>query len=152
MKEKSPVFKETLRLAIGELIVSALVVLVYFLIEKSVRWQVPVSVLLGSAVMVANFFFLARSTDKMFLLAMEARGSKEMSDEEIAAFTAEYQAKMAARMQLSFIIRILSMAATVALAFILPFLEGIAAVVPLLMQRPLLYVGEFFRRKEDKAQ
>ncbi len=150
MKEKNPVITETLRLAIGELIVSAIVVFVYALIQKSVRWQVPVSALIGSAVMVLNFFFLARSTDKMFMAAMEARGEKEMDDEQIAAFTAEYQARMAAKMQLSFLVRIISMAVTVALAFI--FLEGLAAAIPLLMQRPLLYVNEFFRKKEDKKE
>lgn len=148
MKEKNPVVTETLRLAIGELIVSAIVVFVYALIQKTVRWQVPVSALIGSAVMVLNFFFLARSTDKLFLAAMEARGNKEMNEEQIAAFAAEYQAKMATKTQVSFLIRILSMAATVALTFI--FLEGIAAAIPLLMQRPLLYVNEFFRKKEDK--
>ena len=148
MKEKNPVVTETLRLAIGELIVSAIVVFVYALIQKTVRWQVPVSALIGSAVMVLNFFFLARSTDKLFLAAMEARGNKEMNEEQIAAFAAEYQAKMATKTQVSFLIRILSMAATVALTFI--FLEGIAAAIPLLMQRPLLYVTEFFRKKEDK--
>ena len=149
MKEKNPVFRETVRLGIGALIVSVLVVAVYAIIQKTVRWQVPVSALIGSAVMVGNFFFLARSTDKLFVLAMQARGEKEMTDEEIEKFTAEYQLRMAAKMQISFIIRIISMAATVALTFI--FLEGIAATVPLLMQRPLLYVNEFFRRKEDKA-
>ncbi len=151
MKEKNPVMAETLRLLIGELIVSALVILVYALIDKTVRWQVVLSALLGAVVMVVNFFFLARSTDKLFVAAMEARGSGEMDDEQIAAFTAEYQAKMTAKMQLSFIIRMISTAATVALAFILPFLVGIAATVPLLMQRPILYVGEFFRKKEDKV-
>lgn len=149
MKEKSPVFRETARLAIGELIVSALVIAVYALVQKTVRWQVPVSALIGSAVMVANFFFLAKSTDALFMQAMEARGNKEMTEEEIAKFTAEYQLKMATKTQLSFIIRMISMAATIALTFI--FLEGIAATVPLLMQRPLLYVNEFFRKKEDKA-
>ena len=148
MKEKNPVVTETLRLAVGELIVSAIIVFVYALIQKTVRWQVPVSALIGSAVMVLNFFFLARSTDKLFMSAMEARGNKEMDEEQIAAFTAEYQAKMATKTQLSFLIRILSMAATIALTFI--FLEGIAAAIPLLMQRPLLYVNEFFRKKEDK--
>jgi predicted histidine transporter YuiF (NhaC family) len=148
VKEKNPVITETLRLAIGELIVSALVVFVYALIQKTVRWQVPVSALIGSAVMVLNFFFLARSTDKLFLAAMEARGNKEMDEEQIAAFAAEYQAKMATKTQISFLIRILTMAATIALTFI--FLEGIAAAIPLLMQRPLLYVNEFFRKKEDK--
>ena len=148
MKEKNPVITETLRLAIGELIVSALVVFVYALIQKTVRWQVPVSAIIGSAVMVLNFFFLARSTDKLFLAAMEARGNKEMDEEQIAAFAAEYQAKMATKTQISFLIRILTMAATIALTFI--FLEGIAAAIPLLMQRPLLYVNEFFRKKEDK--
>lgn len=148
MKEKNPVVTETLRLAVGELIVSAIIVFVYALIQKTVRWQVPVSALIGSAVMVLNFFFLARSTDKLFLAAMEARGNKEMDEEQIAAFAAEYQAKMATKTQISFLIRILSMAATVALTFI--FLEGIAAAIPLLMQRPLLYVNEFFRKKEDK--
>ena len=150
MKIKNPVTRETLRLAIGELIVSALVTLVYALIQKAVRWQVPVSALIGSAVMVANFFFLAKSTDNVFMLAMQARGDKEMDDEEVAKFTAEYQMKMAAKTQLSFIIRMISMAVTLAVTFI--FLEGIAAAIPLLMQRPLLYVGEFFRKKEDKAQ
>ena len=90
MKEKNPVVTETLRLAIGELIVSAIIVFVYALIQKTVRWQVPVSALIGSAVMVLNFFFLARSTDKLFMSAMEARGNKEMDEEQIAAFTAEY--------------------------------------------------------------
>jgi hypothetical protein len=149
VKEKSPVFRETARLAIGELIVSALVIAVYALVQKTVRWQVPVSALIGSAVMVANFFFLAKSTDALFMQAMEARGNKEMTEEEIAKFTAEYQLKMATKTQISFIIRMISMAATIALTFI--FLEGIAATVPLLMQRPLLYVNEFFRKKEDKA-
>ena len=148
MKQKNPVLTETVRLACGELIVSAIVVLVYALIQKTVRWQVPVSALIGSAVMVANFFFLAKSTDNLFMLAMQARGDKEMDEEEIAKFTAEYQMKLAARTQFSFIIRMISMAATIALTFI--FLEGIAATVPLLMQRPLLYVGEFFRKKEDQ--
>ncbi len=152
MKEKNPVLKETLRLLIGELIVCVLVVLVYALIDKAVRWQVVLSALLGAAVIVLNFFFLARSTDKLFMTAMEARGKGEMDDEQIAAFTAEYQAKMTQKMQLSYIIRTASMAVTVALAFILPFLVGIAAAVPLLMQRPILYVGEFFRKKEDKVQ
>jgi hypothetical protein len=149
VKEKNPVFRETARLAIGEIIVSALVIAVYALVQKTVRWQVPVSALIGSAVMVANFFFLAKSTDALFMQAMEARGNKEMTEEEIAKFTAEYQLKMATKTQLSFIIRMISMAATIALTFI--FLEGIAATVPLLMQRPLLYLNEFFRKKEDKA-
>ena len=142
--------KETLRLAIGELIVVALVTIVYALIQKTLRWQVPVSALIGAAVMVANFFFLAKSTDNLFMLAMQARGDKEMDDDEVAKFTAEYQMKMAAKSQLSFIIRMISMAVTLALTF--AFLEGIAATVPLLMQRPLSYVGEFFRKKEDKAK
>ena len=148
MKNQNPVMRETLRLAAGELIVSSLVTLVYALIQKTVYWQVPVSALIGSAVMVANFFFLAKSIDNQFLMAMQARSDKEMTDEEILKFTAEYQAKIAAKTQISFIIRMISMAATLALTFI--FLEGIAAAVPLLMQRPLLYVGEFFRKKEDK--
>ena len=150
MKIKNPVTRETLRLAIGELIVSVLVTLVYALIQKAFRWQVPVSALIGSAVMVANFFFLAKSTDSVFMTAMQARGDKEMDDEEVAKFTAEYQMKIAAKTQLSFVIRMISMAVTLAVTFI--FLEGIAAAIPLLMQRPLLYVGEFFRKKEDKAQ
>ena len=150
MKQKNPVIMESAKLALGELIVCAIVITVYALIQKTVRWQVPVSALIGATVMVANFFFLARATDKMFMLAMSMRGNNEMNDEEIAAFTAEYQAKMALKMQASFLIRLLSMAATCALTFI--FLEGIAATVPLLMYRPLLYVNEFFRKKEDKIQ
>jgi len=69
MKEKNPVLSETVRLLIGELIVCALVVLVYAWIEKTVRWQVILSALIGAAVIVLNFFLLARSTDNLFLTA-----------------------------------------------------------------------------------
>ncbi len=152
-KEKSPVFVETLRILIGETIVALLVVGVFLLLDLcslvTFSYTVITGAALGALVIVLNFFFLARSTDKAALEAIEARGTDEMSDEEIEKFTKEHSAKMNNAIKLSFIVRTVSMLAALVLALITPYFHPIATLVPLLMLRPVITVSGLLRRKED---
>ena len=143
---------ETLRILIGEAAVAVLTVGVFLLLDLfslvEFSYTVITGAVLGAAVIVANFFFLARSTDKVALEAMEARGTKEMTEEEIEKFTEEHSARLNNAIKLSFIIRMASMLAALVLALISPWFHPIATLVPLLMLRPVITVSEYFRRKE----
>lgn len=152
LQKKSPVLAETLRILIGEAAVALLTVGVFLLLDLfslvEFSYTVITGAVLGAAVIVANFFFLARSTDKVALEAMEARGTKEMTEEEIEKFTEEHSARLNNAIKLSFIIRMASMLAALVLALISPWFHPIATLVPLLMLRPVITVSEYFRRKE----
>lgn len=152
-KEKSPVIAETVRILIGEGIVALLTVGVFLLLDLfslvSFSYTVITGAALGAAVIFLNFFFLAHSTDKVALEAIAARGTREMSEEEIEKFTEEHSARMNNAVKLSFIIRMLSMLAALVLALISPWFHPIATLVPLLMLRPVIMVSEHFRRKEE---
>ena len=152
-KEKSPVLYETLRILVGEVIVAALTVAVFLLLDvfslTEFSYTVITGALLGAAVVVLNFFFLARSTDKIAVEAMEARGQGEMSEEEIEKFTKEQSARMNNAIKLSFIVRMGSMVGALILALITPIFHPVATLVPLLMLRPILTISGLLRRKED---
>lgn len=153
LQKKSPVLAETLRILIGEAVVAVLTVGVFLLLDLfslvEFSYTVITGAVLGAAVIVANFFFLARSTDKVALEAMAARGTKEMTEEEIEKFTEEHSARLNNAIKLSFIIRMTSMLAALVLALISPWFHPIATLVPLLMLRPVITVSEYFRRKEE---
>lgn len=136
---KMPVVKETAKLALGELAVSALTVGVYLLIGKFTP-GVVVGTLAGTLVILLNFFLLAYSVNRVFDDMMEKRGSGEMSEEEIAKFTETYKAQAAMKTQASFLLRTLLLIAVPVACFLLPFADGIASLVPLLAERPLLSV------------
>ena len=151
--EKNPVLYETLRVLVGEVIVAVLSVGVFLLLDLfslvDFSYTVITGAALGALVIVLNFFFLARSTDKIALEAMAARGKGEMDEEEIEKFTKEQSAKMNNAIKLSFLLRTASMLAALIVALITPYFNAIATIVPLLMLRPILTVSGLLRRKED---
>jgi hypothetical protein len=144
-KTKLPYY-EIFSLIIGELAVSLITVAVYLIIDKF-DYKVISGVLLGSAVTVLNFLFLAISTTRAVNAFMLARGECEMTEEESAAFVAEHQAKIQNSIKLSYIIRTLSMLITLVLAFLLDFFAVVATVVPLLMFRPITMISALIKRK-----
>lgn len=149
---KRPVWHETAKLAIGQLAVSLLTVLVYILIGRFSH-TVVVGVLAGSAVTLLNFFLLAASVNRVFDDMMEKRGDAEMNEEEIAAFTEQYRAQAALKTQGSLLLRTLLLIAVPVACFLLPFADGIASLVPLLTERPVLAVGAWLTsRKEENAK
>lgn len=146
MKNKNLPLYETAFILIGEIIVSLIVCGVYLIINKF-SYKVITGAALGTAVTVLNFLFLAISTNRAFDKAMEARGTKEMNDEEAEKFAEEHGASLQNAVKLSFIIRTFTMLAALIVAFVLKWFDVIATLVPLLMLRPIITAESILRQK-----
>lgn len=151
-KEKSnklPLF-EIFILAIGELIVSSIIVGVFLIIRKF-TWSVVFGALLGSCVVILNFIWLSISVNRAIDRALAERPEGELDDEALAAFTVKHTAAVQNASKLSYIIRTATTLITLVLAFLL---EGvfnvIATLIPLLMLTPILTLGEFIKRRLNR--
>ena len=152
MESKSAATKQILLLALGEIIVSMLICLVYFLVGYF-EFQVVWGALLGSGVTIANFALLTISVNRAVDKYLELRGSREMDDEEAEKFANEHAMAVQNAATRSFIIRTVSMLATLVAAFLLTsWFSPLATAIPLLMFRPLLYVLELIRKKGEKKE
>lgn len=141
MKEKHPVLTETLVLLAGEVAVCAVTILVFYLIGKLTP-AVIFGALLGTFVMIVNFAALALITDAAFREAVAERGNGEMDEEEAKKFAEEHQMRLRAKLQISTVVRSLSMLALLVVAFLFQnIFNPIATIVPLLLYRPLLSVA-----------
>ena len=115
-KPQKTVLRETKRIAIGEVVLLAIMWIVYALTGRC-SLAVVLGSLIGGAYAVFNFFMLGMTVQK-------------------AAQVQPDNAEMA-RMQMksSYNMRMVGMLAVAVLAFALPFVDGLAAVIPLLFPR-----------------
>ncbi|MBQ8321529.1 MAG: hypothetical protein IJX92_04120 [Clostridia bacterium] len=147
--------RELTTLVIGEVIVSALTVLGAFVIslftDFTLDYTVFTGVLLGSAVVVLNFLFLSLSVNRAVDSYLEARGSREMTDEEAEKFTAENSMAIQNKIKTSFIIRTVTMLAALVTAFLLEWFNPLCTAIPLLAFNPILSIGEMIRRRGEPA-
>ena len=155
MKTNKAHYKETVILAVGEVIVCALVVLGFYvsdlIFNTGFTYRVFTGALLGTVVTVANFFGLSWSINRAVDRYIEVRGSKEMSEEEALKFTAEHSMRIQNSIRTSFIVRITTMLAALVIAFVLDWFAPLATAIPLIAYRPILVIGEVIRRKFDKT-
>lgn len=150
MENKSSSALQILALATGEIIVSALVCVIYLIVGKF-DYTVVAGSLLGSVVTVANFAVLTFSINRAIDRYLELRGSREMSEEEAEAFAKEHTMAVQNAATKSLILRTASMLAALVAAFLLTDLFSVlATAIPLLMFRPLLYVLELIKSKGEK--
>ncbi len=130
MDSRKIVFRETGIVAVGELICSAAMVGVYALLgyfQMNVLW----SALAGCLVMIANYFFMAVSVS---LAADRAeRGEAQQAQKTV---------------QLSSTVRLIAMGLVLFLCIRLGA-NVLALLLPLLFERPILMLAEFFRKKGD---
>lgn len=156
MENKNSTFKSIIALAIGEIIVSALVVLGYFSVSLFssyvFSYTVITGALLGSVVTVANFVFLTLSVNRAVDRYLELRGSREMDEDEAEKFASEHAMAVQNAATRSFIVRTVTMLVALVVAFMLEWFEPLATVIPLIMFRPILYVLELIKKKGEKAQ
>ena len=130
MDSKKIVFKETAIIAIGELILSGIMVGIFAALGHF-QWNVLWGALAGSAVMIANYFFMAVTVS---LAADRAeRGEVEQAKKMV---------------QLSSVGRLIAMGLVLFLGIKLGA-NVIALVLPLAFARPILMLAEFFRKKGD---
>lgn len=130
MDSRKIVFKETAIIAIGELICSAIMVGIFAALgrfQMNVLW----GALAGSAVMTANYFFMAVTVT---LAARRAQQDEVQQAQKMV--------------QLSSVVRLLAMGGAMFLGIKLGA-NVIAMVLPLAFARPVLMLAEFFRKKGD---
>ena len=149
MKKTKLPYYEIFSLSIGEVIVSLIICLVYFLIGKF-DYKVITGVSLGSLVTVVNFLYLAITTTKAIDNFLMLKGEKEMTEEESAAFVLEHQGKIQNKIKLSYIIRTFTMLATLVVAFLIKHFAVVATLIPLVMFRPITTVAAIIKRKVIK--
>ena len=128
MDHRKTVLKETLAVAVGELVCSALMVGVFAALgyfQMNVLW----GALTGSIVMIANYFFMAITVN----LAADRAEKGEVT-----------QAKK--MVQLSSTVRLIVMGVALVVGIKLGA-NVIALALPLAFLRPVLMVTEFFRKK-----
>ncbi|MBQ8689824.1 MAG: hypothetical protein IJ515_05630 [Clostridia bacterium] len=152
-KNKLPLF-EIAAMIIGELLVSLIIIGVYLIIGKgSVHYSVITGAALGSVVTVLNFLFLAISTNRAVDKVMAERGDGEMDEEEAAEFAAKHQSSIQAAAKISYVIRTLTMVATLVLAFLLDnAFDLIATLIPLLMLRPILMISQLIGKRNKSER
>lgn len=147
-KQKLPL-RELLAILIGEILTSAVICGVYLIIKKF-TYKVFLGVLLGSTVTLLNFLVLSIMTNRVINRFLEARGDKELSDEEAGALAMKFQGQVQNQIKISFIVRTAVLAVTLVVAFLVDVFEVLPTVIPLLMLRPIITVSEFIKRKAQK--
>ncbi len=170
--------REITILALGEVVVGALISAIYLLLGKF-NYTVPLGSLLGGAVTVFNFVFLSIAINRAIDDAMKAYKAKQAEksatalgeesspentseinetedeadpyDDDAAKFARENSAKITNAVKTSYLVRTASVVITLVLAFITKQFNVLATVIPLLCMRPLLTVSEILRKKGGEA-
>lgn len=152
MKKRFLSYGDTFILLFGEILVSLLVIGGYLLVDLILgtdyfSYRVITGVILGSAVIVLNYFFLRLFLNRAVNGFMNKRGKGELDEEAAAKFAAENMAPIKNTITISLIVRTLSMLAALVVAFILDWFAPIATVVPIVAFRPILTISSLVRNK-----
>lgn len=151
MQKRNP-FSDVLQFAIGEIIVTVLTIVGFFVLSILEFYKFDLSIifgaLLGFAIIVANYILLTISVNSEIDKYMKLRGDREMTDDEAAQFAKENTAPIQAAIKKSFILRTASMLVTLVVAFLLKnIFNPLAAAVPMLAFRFVLTAMELIKSK-----
>ena len=132
MNSRKYVIQETLRVALGVAVCVAAMIGIFALLGQFSR-EVVLGGIVGGLVAVGNFFFMAVGVT-------------------LAADKAENQDVKAGKalVSSSYTIRLIVMAVVLFAAAKSGYCNVFALVIPLVFVRPVLTVGEFFRKSGDK--
>ena len=130
MDSRKIVYKETAVIAIGEVVLSAVMVGVFAGLGYF-QWNVLWGALVGCLAMIGNHFFLAVTVS---LAADRAQAGDPKGAER--------------SIQLSGIVRLVAVGAAIVIAIKMGC-NALAAILPLAFARPILMLAEFFRKKGD---
>lgn len=151
MKKNTALMRQCIFMIFGELAVSAITAAVYAIVG-AFSYKVITGAALGAAVTIANYLILTLSVDRAVRQFEEKRGHTEMTEEEAHAFTEENKKAVQLRIQMSFIVRALSLLGCLVLAFVSGQFEVIATLVPLVMMRPILIAEGYIRARREAKE
>ncbi len=147
-KTKLPYY-EMISLTLGEIIVSAIVGIIFLCIRKF-DYAVLFGACLGTFLTLANFFALSISSTNAVNRALAEVGGEGMDDEAAAEFAKKHQSKIQLIMTVSYIVRMLSLLGALVVAFIFSgIFNPIATAVPLLMFRPILMISQLIAKRRS---
>lgn len=139
--------KEFIILSVGEAICVLVTTLAFLgvsllgISQFVFSYKVVTGALLGAVVMLLNFLFLSVSVNKAVDEYIALRGDKEMSDEDAEAFAAKNSMLIQNAVKKSFIVRVVSIAVSLVVAFLLDWFHPLATIVPILAYQPILTWG-----------
>jgi len=154
-KIQPAVKKETLRIAVGTVILSVLMIAV-FLIAGYFDSAVLLGALLGTAVTILNFFLLGlsvqRATEKMkdvhFPSYEEADAELKEGEEEPPVPESPEMTQAKRGMQLAYTGRMMLVVATGIVALATDSINPVAALVPFLFPRIIIFIYGIFHKEE----
>lgn len=149
--ERYSLLRELLWMLGGEAAVCCIVIGVYAIVgifvEGALGTRVFLGLALGTLISVANYAFLSISVNRAIDGFLSLRGDVRMDDDEALEFTQKNAMTVQNAATRSYMIRMLSMAVTLLVSFLLlKVFDPIATAVPLLAFRPVLYVIGLLRR------
>lgn len=155
IKVQPAVKKETLRIAAGTILLSVLMVAV-FLILGYFDSAVLLGALLGTAVTILNFFLLGlsvqRASEKMkdvhFPSYEEADAELKEGEEEPPVPESPEMTQAKRGMQLAYTGRMMLVVATGIVALATPAINPVAALVPFLFPRIIIFIYGIFHKEE----
>ena len=139
--------KEFLILSAGEALCVLVTVLAFWgvdisgIFEFEFSYKVITGALLGAVVILLNFLFLSMSVNKAVDEYMALRGDREMTDEEAEEFAKKNSMLLQNAVKKSFIVRVVSIAASLVVAFLLDWFHPLATIVPIIAYQPILTWG-----------
>ena len=145
-KSKLSAYIDTVYLALGEVIVAALVSLAFLLFGKF-GYTVVTGALLGGTVTVVNFLILSVAVNRAVTRYITERGEREMDEEEAEKYAKEHGMVVQNAMTKSYLLRMGLMIGALVLGMVSGYFSPLATVIPLLMYRPILYVTELIKIK-----
>lgn len=152
MKIQPTVREETLRIAKGTCILSAVMVLVFALL-KHFDYTVVLGAILGTCTAIFNFFLLGlsvqKAADMMKGVEFPSEPDEDGEDDDKPAAPVPPEVSQAKqRMQLSYTGRMLMMGAVGLLGLTLPCFHAVATVLPMLFPRLIIHLWNMTQNKQ----
>ncbi len=156
IKSRLSTYIDTVWLALGQAVVAVLVTL-GFIIAKSLGADVAIykavlGAMLGGLVTVVNFLILSVAVNRAVNNYITERGDKEMDDEEAEKYAKDHGLAVQNAMTKSYIFRTFLMMGTLVVALVTGWFSTIAAVIPLITYKPVLYVVEFIKTSKNEKR
>ncbi len=148
---KKSLLGQILPLVIGALVIPGAIVGVYAIIGRF-HWNVITGSLLGALAALANQLILIISVSRAFDKAVKARGEEEMTEEQIAEFTAKANRDMNNSIKLSYAVRLPLLALIILGAALLkPAFDLLALAIAVVAMQFLIMALGFVSNKKKKS-
>lgn len=138
-KNQNGLLIQILPISVGCVLIPCAIVGIFAIIGKF-NWTVITGAALGAVAAFLNQLLLIISVGMVFDKAAKERGSEEMTEEQVAAFTDKYKKRLNASIKLSYLIRLPLLGAAVLCAVLIPSVFHTIAFIAALVAEQLIII------------